>query len=32
MVNLKTVYAKVDERNGFKMIADVIELLITDKT
>lgn len=32
MVNAKTVYAKVDEKNGFKMTADVIEPLITDKT
>ena len=32
MVNAKTVYAKVDESNGFKMTADVIEPLITDKT
>lgn len=32
MVNAKTVYAKVDEKNEFKMTADVIEPLITDKT
>ena len=32
MVNAKTVYAKVSEENGFKMTADVIEPLITDKT
>lgn len=32
MVNAKTVYAKVDEKNGFKMTADIIEPLITDKT
>lgn len=32
MVNGKTVYAKVDESNEFKMTADVIEPLITDKT
>ena len=32
MVNAKTVYAKVDESNDFKMTADVIEPLITDKT
>ena len=32
MVNAKTVYAKVDESNGFKMTADVIEPLITSKT
>lgn len=32
MVNAKTVYAKVDEKNAFKMTADVIEPLITDKT
>ncbi|MBQ9805708.1 MAG: pyridoxal phosphate-dependent aminotransferase [Clostridia bacterium] len=32
MVNAKTVYAKVDESNGFKMTADIIEPLITDKT
>jgi len=32
MVNAKTVYAKVDEHNEFKMTADVIEPLITDKT
>lgn len=32
MVNAKTVYAKVDESNGFKMTADIIEPLITEKT
>jgi len=32
MVNAKTVYAKVDEKNDFKMTADVIEPLITNKT
>ena len=32
MVNGKTVYAKVSEENGFKMTADIIEPLITDKT
>lgn len=32
MVNAKTVYARVNEKNGFKMTADVIEPLITDKT
>ena len=32
MVNGKTVYAKVDEFNGFKMTADIIEPLITEKT
>lgn len=32
MVNAKAVYAKVDERNDFKMTADVIEPLITEKT
>lgn len=32
MVNGKTVYAKVNESNGFKMTADIIEPLITDKT
>ncbi len=32
MVNAKAVYAKVDESNEFKMTADVIEPLITDKT
>ncbi|MBQ9069735.1 MAG: pyridoxal phosphate-dependent aminotransferase [Clostridia bacterium] len=32
MVNGKVVYAKVDESNEFKMTADVIEPLITDKT
>ena len=31
-VNAKAVYAKVDESNGFKMTADVIEPLITEKT
>jgi len=32
MVNAKTVYARVDEKNDFKMTADIIEPLITDKT
>ena len=32
MVNGKTVYAKVSEENGFKMTADIIEPLITDRT
>ncbi len=32
MVNAKTVYAKVDEKNEFKMTADIIEPYITDKT
>lgn len=32
MVNAKTVYAKVSAENGFKMTADVIEPLITEKT
>ena len=32
MVNAKTVYAKVNEENDFKMTANVIEPLITDKT
>ena len=32
MVNAKTVYAKVDDKNEFKMTADIIEPLITDKT
>lgn len=32
MVNAKAVYAQVDEKNDFKMTADVIEPLITDKT
>ena len=32
MVDAKTVYAKVSEENGFKMTADIIEPLITDKT
>ena len=32
MVNGKTVYAKVDEKNDFKMTADIIEPLITEKT
>ena len=32
MVNAKTVYAKVDESCDFKMTADKIEPLITDKT
>lgn len=31
-VGAKTVYAKVSEENGFKMTADIIEPLITDKT
>ena len=31
-VGAKTVYARVSEENGFKMTADVIEPLITDKT
>ena len=31
-VGAKTVYAKVSEENGFKMTADVIEPLITEKT
>ena len=32
MVNARAVYALVDEKNDFKMTADVIEPLITDKT
>jgi len=32
MVNGKTVYARVSEENEFKMTADVIEPLITEKT
>lgn len=32
MVNAKTVYANVSEENDFKMTADIIEPLITDKT
>ncbi len=32
MVNGKAVYARVSEKNGFKMTADVIEPLITEKT
>jgi len=32
MVNGKTVYARVNEENGFKMTADIIEPLITEKT
>jgi len=32
MVNGVAVYAKVDEKNDFKMTADVIEPLITEKT
>lgn len=32
MVNAKTVYAKVNDKNDFKMTADIIEPLITDKT
>ncbi|HHW30733.1 MAG TPA: pyridoxal phosphate-dependent aminotransferase [Clostridiaceae bacterium] len=32
MVNAKAVYAMVDEKNGFKMTADLIEPLITEKT
>ena len=32
MVNAKTVYAPVSEENGFKMTADIIEPLITEKT
>ena len=31
-VGAKTVYARVSEENGFKMTADVIEPLITEKT
>ena len=32
MVGAKPVYAKVDETNDFKMTADIIEPLITEKT
>jgi aminotransferase len=32
MANAKAVFAKVDESNGFKMTADIIEPLITEKT
>ena len=32
IVGAKTVYAMVSEDNGFKMTADIIEPLITDKT
>lgn len=32
MVNAKTVYARVDEKNDFKMTADLIKPIITDKT
>lgn len=32
MVNAKAVYARVDESNDFKMTADIIEPLITEKT
>ena len=32
MVNAKTVYAPVNESNGFRMTADIIEPLITEKT
>ena len=32
MVNAKAVYARVSEENGFRMTADIIEPLITDKT
>ena len=32
MVNAKAVYARVSEKNGFKMTADIIEPLITEKT
>ena len=32
MVNAKTVYAPVSEERGFKMTADIIEPLITEKT
>lgn len=32
MVNAKAVYARVSEKNGFKMTADLIEPLITEKT
>ena len=31
-VGAKTVYARVSEENGFKMTAEIIEPLITDKT
>ena len=31
-VGAKTVYARVSEENGFKMTADIIEPLITEKT
>ena len=32
MVNAMTVYAPVSDKNGFKMTADIIEPLITEKT
>lgn len=32
MVNAKAVYVKVEEKNGFKMTADLIEPHITEKT
>ncbi len=32
MVNAKAVYAQVSEKNDFKMTADIIEPLITEKT
>ena len=32
MVNAKAVWCAVDEKNGFKMTADLIEPLITEKT
>ena len=32
MVNAKTVYCKVSDKNNFKMTADLIEPLITEKT
>ena len=32
MVNAKAVYAHVSEENGFKMTADIIEPLITERT
>ena len=32
MVNAKTVFAPVNESNGFRMTADIIEPLITEKT
>lgn len=32
MVNAKAIFAKVDQENGFKMTADIIEPLITEKT